>query len=56
MKLMQERCHFFEIGDVKSFTKAVKEALAAGALFRVAPFHDSSLALLCFTSARRWSL
>eukprot|EP00434_Breviolum_minutum_P037813 symbB.v1.2.033529.t1/scaffold4171.1/size43550/4 len=25
-----DRCHFFEIGDVVSFTRAVKEALAAG--------------------------
>ena len=28
---LQDRCHFFEIGDVVSFTRAVKEALAAGA-------------------------
>jgi len=26
----KDRCHFFEIGDVVSFTRAVKEALAAG--------------------------
>eukprot|EP00913_Durusdinium_trenchii_P020386 g19150.t1 len=26
----KDRCHFFEIGDVTSFTTAVKEALAAG--------------------------
>lgn len=33
----KERCHFFEIGDVKSFTKAVKEALAAGDPSPLAP-------------------
>lgn len=33
----KERCHFFEIGDVKSFTKAVREALAAGDPTPLAP-------------------